>query len=192
MAGATFWIVACLAVQGCTSVETASGDGAVDMSVDAYAGGIPQLPVFQTAAVSVEQPPPPKPKPRKTVKRPRPKPATEEARAAATEPPGGEDDPAGAAADRERVPDQRGQPKLVGLSEEELVAALGNPTEREEQLPGKLWRYRLPGCTLTVSLYPEVQTMVFRSLSYEVTRNDVATDDPRSCLSPGNLSLVAK
>jgi len=176
--------IACFAIQGCVSVEQTAGDDAGAIVSGDQGGGIPQLPVFQPASVVVEEPAPrPAPKP---VRRARAKPATEIARL--PDPPPAEEPPAPAAAPVvEPV-----APKLVGLNEQELVATLGAPTEREELMPGKLWRYQLPGCTVSVSLYPEVQTMVFRSLSYEVTSNDDTPDGVRACLSQRAQSVVSK
>ncbi|MBL8704392.1 MAG: hypothetical protein JNM30_06095 [Rhodospirillales bacterium] len=179
-------VVACLAIQGCASVEQTAGDDAGAIVSGDQGGGIPQLPVFQPAVVVVDEPPPrPAPKP---VRRARAKPTTEIARL--PDPPPAEETPAPVVAP---VPAAEPvAPKLVGLNEQELVATLGPPTERQELMPGKLWRYQLPGCTVSVSLYPEVQTMVFRSLSYEVTSNDDTPDGVRDCLSRRHQSLVSK
>ena len=187
-------IIACLAIQGCASVEQTAGDDANAIVSGDQGGGIPQLPVFQPASVAAnETPARPAPKP---VRRARAKPATEIARLPdppaagpiAADPPPAEETPAPAIAP---APEPVA-PKLVGLNEQELVATLGAPTERQDLMPGKLWRYQLPGCTVSVSLYPEVQTMIFRSLSYEVISNDDSPDGVRACLSRRTQSIVAK
>jgi hypothetical protein len=179
-------IIACMAIQGCASVEQTAGDDAGAIVSGDQGGGIPQLPVFQPASVIVDElPPRPATKP---VRRARAKPATEIARL--PDPPTAEETPAPAIASAPVV--EPVAPKLVGLNEQELVATLGAPTERQELMPGKLWRYQLPGCTVSVSLYPEVQTMIFRSLSYEVTSNDDTPDGVRACLSRRAQSLVSK
>ena len=177
----TFCIIACMAVQACASVEQSAGDDAGSVAVTDQGDGIPRLPVFQPVSATVEEPPPQKRPTKKPPRRAQPKAVTEIARL--PDPPA-ED----AAAPAVEVT----APKLVGLNEEQLEATLGRPTETQEILPGKLWRYRLPGCTVSVSLYPEVQTMIFRSLSYEVTSNDDTPDGIRACLSRRNESLVAK
>jgi hypothetical protein len=63
-------------------------------------------------------------------------------------------------------------PQLVGLSEEQLTGLLGTPTARAGDGPGRHLYYRMPQCTLNLSLYPNVDTHIFRLLSYEVTGND--------------------
>lgn len=191
------WVaIPCLAMQGCASVEQqAAGDDAGPILSGDQGGGVPQLPLFQPASVTSEDMMPQKRPPQKQVRRAKPKPATEIARLpdpAAGDPPAA--DPA--SVEEAAVPvappvAEPVAPKLVGLNEQELVAALGAPTERQELMPGKLWRYELPGCTVSVSLYPEVQTMIFRSLSYEVTSNDDTPDGVRACLSR-RQSLVSK
>ncbi len=72
---------------------------------------------------------------------------------------------------------------LVGLDERQLEAMLGPPTEREDKPPAKTWRYRNERCTVDLALYPDVETRVFRTLSYEVvTGEDTATQE-RLCLA---------
>jgi hypothetical protein len=63
-------------------------------------------------------------------------------------------------------------PELVGLNEQQLTDLLGAPTSRVGNGPGKHWYYRMRKCTLNLSLFPNVDTHIFRSLSYEVTDND--------------------
>jgi hypothetical protein len=78
---------------------------------------------------------------------------------------------------------------LVGMDEPQLVAMLGPPTSEDVQAPGKTWRYRKPHCTVDVTLYPDVQTRIYRALAYEVTSNDNSPDGKRLCLAelqPGN------
>ena len=47
--------MACLAIQGCASVEQTAGDDAGAILSD-QGGGIPQLPVFQPASIIVDEP----------------------------------------------------------------------------------------------------------------------------------------
>ncbi|MCC7049818.1 MAG: hypothetical protein IT562_24135 [Alphaproteobacteria bacterium] len=82
--------------------------------------------------------------------------------------------------------------KLVGLNESQLVAVLGTPTESETRAPGKVWHYRKANCTLSISLYPEVQSQTFRSLAYEVTSNDDSASRKRDCLRQYELSALAR
>lgn len=62
--------------------------------------------------------------------------------------------------------------QLVGMNEGEVQALLGAPSMVEDHAPGKTWRFRKHDCVLSVALYPDVQTRVFRTLSYEVTSDD--------------------
>ena len=62
--------------------------------------------------------------------------------------------------------------QLVGMNEGEVQALLGAPSLVEDHAPGKTWRFRKHDCVLTLALYPDVQTRVFRTLSYEVTSDD--------------------
>ncbi len=62
--------------------------------------------------------------------------------------------------------------QLVGMNEGEVQALLGTPSMVEDNAPGKTWRFRKHDCVLSVALYPDVQTRVFRTLSYEVTSDD--------------------
>jgi len=75
--------------------------------------------------------------------------------------------PASAATSAQTVPVQ-----LVGMNEGEVQALLGAPSLVEDHAPGKTWRFRKHDCVLSVALYPDVQTRVFRTLSYEVTSDD--------------------
>ncbi len=185
-------IFACMALQGCASIEQSAEDDTT--IVNDQTGELPRLPVFEPVVATIEQPPPPKKTPPKTVRRARAKaPPTEIARLPDV-PPADEIPAAGPAS--ASIPVQAPEPepvapKLVGLNEAQLEATLGAPTERQEIMPGRVWRYQLPGCTVSVSLYPDVQTMVFRSLSYEVTSNDDTPDGIRACLSR-RQSVVAK
>lgn len=72
---------------------------------------------------------------------------------------------------------------LVGMDEPQLVAMLGPPTSEDIQAPGKTWRYRKPHCTVDLTLYPDVQTRIYRALAYEVTSNDNSPDGKRLCLA---------
>jgi hypothetical protein len=62
--------------------------------------------------------------------------------------------------------------QLVGMNEGEVQALLGTPSMVEDHAPGKTWRFRKHDCVLSVALYPDVQTRVFRTLSYEVSSDD--------------------
>jgi hypothetical protein len=72
---------------------------------------------------------------------------------------------------------------LIGLDEGQLKARFGAPATEEDQSPGKTLRYRNRRCTLSLALYPDVQTRVFRALSYEVTSDDHSATGTRHCLA---------
>lgn len=72
--------------------------------------------------------------------------------------------------------------KLIGLGEQELRELLGEPMAAEERPPGKIWRYRKGRCTLNLSLYPDVQTRKFGTLTYEVKSDDDTDEGRRLCL----------
>lgn len=57
-------------------------------------------------------------------------------------------------------------PNLVGLSEADTAALLGQPTEQADQAPGKIWTYRAEGCALSVHLFPEMDGGGFYALDY--------------------------
>ena len=62
--------------------------------------------------------------------------------------------------------------RLVGMDEGSVQALLGTPSAVEDHAPGKTWRFRKQTCVLSLALYPDVQTRVFRTLSYEVTSDE--------------------
>lgn len=73
---------------------------------------------------------------------------------------------------------------LIGLAEDQLLARLGPPAiERDDQPPGKTWRYLNRNCTVDFTLYPDVQTRIYRALAYEVTNNDNSAAAKRLCLA---------
>ncbi|MCW5568857.1 MAG: hypothetical protein KIS84_11585 [Dokdonella sp.] len=76
-----------------------------------------------------------------------------------------------------------GPVNLIGLEEQELRDLLGSPAAQEDRPPGKIWRYRKGGCALNVTLYPDVQTRKFGTLSYEVKSDDGTEQAKRACLA---------
>ena len=71
--------------------------------------------------------------------------------------------------------------RVVGLTETALAAWLGDPANRREESPARVWRYQGAGCVLDVFLYLDLVSRQFRALSYEI-RN--ANSDDQRCLSP--------
>jgi hypothetical protein len=75
-------------------------------------------------------------------------------------------------------------PSFIGLAEDELVARLGPPAaQRDDQPPGRIWSYRQNNCTVDFTLYPDVQTRVYRALAYEVINDDNSAAAKRVCLA---------
>jgi hypothetical protein len=81
--------------------------------------------------------------------------------------------------------------QLVGMNEGEVQALLGAPSMVEDNAPGKTWRFRKHDCVLSVALYPDVQTRVFRTLSYEVTSDDHNAGAKQLCETKfGNVAVA--
>ena len=73
---------------------------------------------------------------------------------------------------------------LIGLAEDQLIQKLGRPAaERDDQPPAKTWRYVNKNCTVDFTLYPDVQTRIYRALAYEVINNDNSAAAKRLCLA---------
>jgi hypothetical protein len=72
---------------------------------------------------------------------------------------------------------------LVGLNPEQLETLLGSPGSTEQQGPDHRWVYRSGNCTLSVSLYANVDTREFHSLSYEVSGDDRTEQGIHHCLA---------
>jgi hypothetical protein len=75
------------------------------------------------------------------------------------------------------------QVNLIGMDEQQLRALLGPPAAEEDRPPAKIWRYRKGGCSLNLSLYPDVQTRKFGTLTYEVKSDDNTDEGKRACLA---------
>lgn len=76
-------------------------------------------------------------------------------------------------------------PKLLGLSEEETAALLGQPVEEASEPPAKVWLYRTADCQLSVHLFPDLESGGFTALDYS------ASDSPReACL--GKVAALAR
>lgn len=72
----------------------------------------------------------------------------------------------------------------IGLAEDELLARLGPPAaQRDDEPPGRIWSYRHKHCTVDFTLYPDVQTRVYRALAYEVINDDKSAAAKRLCLA---------
>jgi hypothetical protein len=81
--------------------------------------------------------------------------------------------------------------QLVGMNEGDVQALFGAPSLVEDHAPGKTLRFRKHDCVLSVALYPDVQTRVFRTLSYEVTSDDHNAGAKQLCETKfGNVAVA--
>ncbi len=61
---------------------------------------------------------------------------------------------------------------MIGLNQEQLVAALGPPESKRDDPPGKAWRYQIGSCSVDFFLYPDVRTRQYKILHTEVNGHD--------------------
>jgi hypothetical protein len=61
---------------------------------------------------------------------------------------------------------------IIGLTESEASAWLGEPTTRQDAASGTIWRYVRPSCEIEVYFYLNLQQRIMRALHYEVRGND--------------------
>lgn len=71
-------------------------------------------------------------------------------------------------------------PRLLGLSEGEIVALIGQPTSEATAPPGKVWQYASGSCRLEVYLFPDVSHGGFRALELRSPGADEIS--PEQCL----------
>lgn len=123
------------------------------------------------APVVAASSPPPAPRPAAAT-RPPPEPVKPVKRPAAVKPP-----PAPAP-----VPEPASPPlRPVGMDEETLKNLLGQPSASRDETPARVLSYRRSECALNLTLYPDVESRVFRTLSYEVTSDDHDDHAARNC-----------
>ncbi|MFC7334351.1 hypothetical protein [Rhodocista pekingensis] len=72
---------------------------------------------------------------------------------------------------------------LVGLTEQETMRLLGQPSWTEEIPPAKTWRYANDRCVLRVFFFMEMTTRDFRTLSYELTSTDDQPNVAQQCFA---------
>jgi hypothetical protein len=61
---------------------------------------------------------------------------------------------------------------VIGLTEGEATAWLGEPTTRQDAASGTIWRYVRPSCEVEIYFYLNLQQRIMRALHYEVRGND--------------------
>ena len=67
------------------------------------------------------------------------------------------------------------------MNEKSLLAQLGPPSASWDEIPGRKLSFRQRDCLLTVTLYPDVETREFRTLTYEVSSDDHNTGNTSLC-----------
>lgn len=126
---------------------------------------VPPPPPETAAAPEPPAPPPPPPQPA-------PVPAQKPAQVAATTAPPPPPAPTG--------PDPK---QLVGLDFARTQQLLGKPARQEEKPPAKVWVYNGTGCDLTIFFYADINTGVFRALTYEFKNHQATEGTDDQCLA---------
>lgn len=124
----------------------------------------PAPPPETAAAPEPPAPPPPPPQPA-------PVPAQKPAQVAATTTP---PPPAPTGPDPKQ---------LVGLDFARTQQLLGKPARQEEKPPAKVWVYNGTGCDLTIFFYADINTGVFRALTYEFKNHQATEGTDDQCLA---------
>ena len=57
---------------------------------------------------------------------------------------------------------------LVGMTEAETRGRLGPPNFAEDAAPSRIWLYAAENCSIRLYFFPEVESLVYRVLRYEV------------------------
>ena len=71
---------------------------------------------------------------------------------------------------------------LVGLSQAEIVAALGEPTLRSEEGSGQSWSYHGPHCKVDLTFFYDVSRSDFYALDRQVDGTDGSEKAAQRCL----------
>jgi len=58
--------------------------------------------------------------------------------------------------------------RLVGMTEAETRGRLGPPNFAEDAAPSRIWLYAAENCSIRLYFFPEVESLVYRVLRYEV------------------------
>jgi hypothetical protein len=137
----------------------------------------------------------PDPASRPTASAPSPSIPTPTAQTKATVTPAAKTKPAKPRRQAGQAPDQPAAPSVpapeatapvphlvpVGMDEGSLTRVLGPPASSREETPARVLSFRRRECALNLTLYPDVETRVFRALSYEVTSDDQDERAVRVC-----------
>jgi hypothetical protein len=73
---------------------------------------------------------------------------------------------------------------LVGLDQDGALVLLGQPSQRRDQPPARIWQYNADRCSLKLFLYLDVVTVRYRTLFYEIDGVDAEDSNARRhCLN---------
>ncbi|MFO1059165.1 MAG: hypothetical protein U1E53_19640 [Dongiaceae bacterium] len=73
--------------------------------------------------------------------------------------------------------------QLVGLDLAAVTRLLGQPAAQSERPPAKVWSYNGDGCSLRVFVYPDINTRLFRALTYDIQGTDGSPVAKRRCFT---------
>jgi hypothetical protein len=73
--------------------------------------------------------------------------------------------------------------QLVGLDFARTQQLLGKPARQEEKPPAKVWVYNGTECDLTIFFYADINTGVFRALTYEFKNREATEGTDDQCLA---------
>lgn len=70
---------------------------------------------------------------------------------------------------------------LIGLEQAEVITALGEPKEREENAPARVWRYTALDCEVKLFFYLDLKDEQFHLLSFETSKQNGGSDAAQRC-----------
>jgi hypothetical protein len=70
---------------------------------------------------------------------------------------------------------------LIGLEQAEVITALGEPKEREENAPARVWRYTALDCEVKLFFYLDLKDEQFHLLSFETSEQNGGSDAAQHC-----------
>ncbi len=73
--------------------------------------------------------------------------------------------------------------QLIGLDQAAAANLLGQPSLQDERPPAKVWTYNSKSCVLSIFFYADINTRVFRSLTYEFKGEDQTDAGKQRCLA---------
>ena len=71
---------------------------------------------------------------------------------------------------------------LVGLSQAEIIAAIGEPISRTDQGSGQSWSYHGPHCSVDLTLFYDVSRSDFYALDRHIDGTDGSEKAAQKCL----------